>query len=110
MAVAFNWKIERLECYPQVGDLENVVGKVHWRLFGHDGEVQESIYGTCDIPLDAQAAFVPFEALTEATIVAWVQAMLGTETVDRHEASLAQAVDARLDPPVVPLPLPWSAA
>ena len=48
--------------------------------------------------------------LSAAAIVAWVQDTLGAEAVDRHEASLAQAVDARLNPPVVPRPLPWSAA
>lgn len=110
MAVSFTRKIERLECRPRVGALENVVGKVHWRLFGHEGEAQESIYGLTEIEFDEEAAFTPFDALDEATVVAWVADRLGAQTVDGHRAALAQAVAARLDPAIVPMPLPWSAA
>ena len=110
MAVAITWKIERLECRPRVGALENVVGKVHWRLFGHEGDIQESIYGLAEIELAGETSFTPFDRLTEEAVVAWVQDKLGARAVDGHKASLARAVEARLDPPVVPVPLPWSAS
>lgn len=110
MTVAFAWKIERLECRPRVGGLENVVGRVHWRLFGHEGGIQESIYGLAEIEVDEDAAFTPFDRLTEEAVVAWVQDKLGTQAVDGYKTSLAQAVDARLDPPMIPKPLPWVAA
>jgi len=110
MTVAFAWKIERLECRPRVGGLENVVGRVHWRLFGHEGGIQESIYGLAEIEVDEDAAFTPFDRLTEEAVVAWVEDGLGAGTVDGHKASLARAVEARLDPPVVAMPLPWSAS
>ncbi len=110
MAVAFIWKIERLECRPQVGALEDVVGKIHWRVFGVSEAVQESVYGMTEVELDAQAVFTPFEELTEETVIGWVKDRLGAQVVARYETSLTEAVDARLDPPIVPRPLPWSAA
>ena len=110
MAVSFTWKIERLECRLLVGERENVVGKVHWRVFGSEGDVQESIYGMTEIAFDESAAFVAFEALTEETVISWVQDRLGASAIDAHKASLAAAVTARLDPPVVVLSPPWIAA
>lgn len=110
MAVSFTWKIERLECRPLVGERENVVGKVHWRVFGAEGDVQESIYGMTEIAFDESAAFVAFEALSEETVISWVQDRLGASAIELHKASLAAAVTARLDPPVVVLSPPWIAA
>lgn len=109
MAVSFTWKIERLECRPLVGERENVVGKVHWRVFGSEEDVQESIYGVTEIEFDENAAFVAFEALTEAAVLAWVQDKLGAPKIDAYKATLTEAVNARLDPPVVVLSPPWMA-
>jgi hypothetical protein len=106
MAVSFAWKVERLECRPQVGALVNVVSKVHWRIFDSEAAVQ-TIYGVVEVELDESEAFTPFEELTEETVVSWVQGKLGEEKIAALETSLTQAVNARIDPPVVDMPPPW---
>ncbi len=63
MAVSFTWTIERLECRPQVGELENVVSKIHWRIFGFEGEVQGRSMGSR--MSNSTVVFTPFDELTE---------------------------------------------
>jgi hypothetical protein len=110
MAVSFTWTIERLECRPQVGELENVVSKIHWRIFGFEGEVQESVYGLADVQLDEEVVFTPFDELTEDTVVPWMQDKLGIDRVDGLKNSLTQTVNQRINRPVVPILLPWMAS
>lgn len=110
MSVTYTWKIEKIECRPVVGAYENVVSSVHWRLFAAAGAVQESTYGSATIDLVEEAAFTPFDQITEAMVLDWVQAKVGAERIASLEAALAQMIADRITPPVVSPPLPWVAA
>lgn len=110
MSVAYTWKVEKIECRPFVGEYENVVSTVHWRMFGADGEVQDSVYGSEKVDFVEIAVFTPFEELTEEGVIGWVQDKLGTERIALLKTALNTMIANRITPPVVSPPLPWSAA
>ena len=78
--------------------------------FGERVSPYERIPGLIELDGKRTVLIPDFDRLTEEAVVAWVQDKLGARAVDGHKASLARAVEARLDPPVVPVPLPWSAS
>jgi hypothetical protein len=51
--------------------------------------------------------FTPYEDLTLAQVVGWVQDALGENQVASYEANVAQQIADQIDPPVVAPPLPW---
>ena len=110
--IDYTWTIERLDAYPTyesgAQNYDNVVTKVHWRLFAAGGGCQATSYGT--VELDAASitkSFTPFEQLTEAKVVGWVRARVDGAA---QEALLAQSIADQLSPPVVSPPLPWCPA
>lgn len=97
------WTIEQLIRKTDTG----AVITAHWRATATDGELSATAIGTAGFEPDPDApGFVPFEQLTEAQVVSWVQGTLGDE-VPALEAKLAAEIDEKRTPPVVP-GLPWA--
>jgi hypothetical protein len=71
----------------------------HWRCTAEDGEYTASSYGTVSFTPDPDAeGFVPFDQLTEATVIGWVQADMDVEAI---EAGLAAQIEEAKAPAVV---------
>jgi len=76
----------------------------HWRCTVEDGEYTASSYGTVSFTPDPDAeGFVPFDQLTEATVIGWVQAELDQDAI---EAGLAAQIEEAKAPAVV-AGTPW---
>jgi len=97
-----------MDCYPELDGETDVVFTCHWVLSGTDGAYAGSVYGSVGVSLDPDAPFVPYEDLTEAQVVSWVQDALGEEQVASYEANVEQQIANEKNPPVVTPPLPWS--
>lgn len=56
-----------------------------------------------------EEGFVAYTDLTESQVVGWVKDELGEKEVSSIQSSLAQQVDNKINPPVVPVnkALPW---
>lgn len=108
MTINTTWKIENIECLTQSGDLENVVYNVSWRVFASDGAVEASVYGANTLEAPASENFVPYEQLTEETVLGWVHAAMGEEQKVMTENSAISSVELILAPKVVSKPLPWA--
>ena len=78
---------------------------VHYNVSASEGEHSASTYGTTSYTQEEGSSFVPYESLTQETVVGWVQAALGKDVV---EASLQSQLDA-LKAPVQQSGLPWAA-
>jgi hypothetical protein len=104
----YTWVIEQLDCYPLRDGQTDVVFTVHWRLNGTDGDYTATAYGTVGLTYDAKAGFTPYEDLTQAQVVGWVQAALGPEQVQALTDNVAAQLAAIANPPVVAPPLPWA--
>lgn len=102
------WKIVSIECKPLEDSLSNVATVAHWTLSDTDGDLSASVYGSQSLPEADPADFTPYEDLTEATVVTWVQAAMGEDQVAAYESNVAAQLETLANPPVVSLPVPWS--
>jgi hypothetical protein len=88
MAVVNTWSIPTVERNLADGG----VTVAHWRCSAVDGDYSASSYGTCGLEYDADADnFIAYDGLTEANVIAWVQAIVGQADT---EAALAAKIEA----------------
>ena len=89
------------------------VVNVIWTLTGVDGQTTASIGGNTQFSQsEANSGFTPYDQLTEAMVIGWVQSALGEQGVSNTEACVQGQIDSILNPPVSPMntPLPWATA
>ena len=82
---------------------DGFVVMVHYNVNAVDGDYQVSTYGTTNHKQEKENSFVPYESLTQETVIDWVQEALGKNTV---EARLQGQIDALMNP-VQKSGLPW---
>ena len=110
MPITNTWAVVQMDAYPEEDGEQDVVFNVHWTLTGTDGTYTGSVYGSQGVSIDPDAPFTPYDQLTEAQVIGWVQAAMGPEQVAAYEANVAQQIADQIDPPVVTPPLPWAGA
>jgi hypothetical protein len=108
MPKSMQWKIESLECNPNLDGKQDFVVTAHWRLAGTCDGHYASAYGSVSFKPDGSAPFTPYNQLTNEQVVEWVQAALGAEQVARLTESVSKELDSLAAPQVVTKPLPWS--
>jgi hypothetical protein len=108
MPNTYTWVISQLDCYPQQDDHTDVVFTVHWRRQATDGTYSADIYGSQSVTLDPEAPFTPYEDLTEAQVIGWLEDAMGEEVLAAQVAALDKQIEDQINPPVVVLPLPWA--
>ena len=96
------WTIQQLDRLTADG----FVVTVHYNVSATDGTYNASTYGTVGYQEQPGETFTPYDQLTEAQVVGWVQTSLGKDTV---EASLQSQIDAQINP-VQQSGTPWSQA
>jgi hypothetical protein len=109
MPITNTWAVVQMDCYPELDGETDVVFTVHWTLTGTEAGFTGSVYGSVGVTIDEGSTFTPYEDLTEAQVIGWVQDALGDEQVAAYEANVAQQINDQVVPPVVTPPLPWSA-
>ena len=85
------------------------VVNVLWTVTGVDGEYTASIGGNTQFnSADQEGAFVPYESLTEATVIGWIP----ESAITSAQQCVQGQIDSMITPPVSPenTPLPWAAA
>lgn len=98
------WTIDQLQRQADNG----AVVTAHWRCTAEDGDLRSAAIGPQTFTPDPAAPdFVPFEDLTEETVIRWVRAAMGSEAVQALEDKLVGEVEALRSPPVVE-GLPWA--
>ena len=108
MSVTNTWIVEQMDCYPQAEGQTDVVFIIHWRVNAANGNYTATSYGTVGVIYVAGAPYTPYADLTQAQVVGWAQAALGSEQVVNIEAALATNIANQIDPPVVTPSLPWN--
>jgi hypothetical protein len=79
---------------------------VHYNVSATDGTYNANTYGTVGYQEQPGETYTPYDQLTEAQVVGWVQTSLGKDTV---EASLQSQINAQINP-VQESGVPWSQA
>ena len=110
MATNFTWTVDAMFTVQQPDP--NYVVNVLWTLTGVDGENTASIGGnTVFSSAEQPESFTPYDQLTQAIVIGWVQDALGADGIANYEANVNGQIESQKNPPVSPenTPLPWSA-
>jgi hypothetical protein len=79
----YNWIISGLVAKIQDGELSNIIETVHYRYQATDGEHTADVYGS--VGLEApDDNFKPFEEVTEADVIAWLESKLDVDAIAMH--------------------------
>jgi hypothetical protein len=78
-----------------------------WQVTGVDGEYTASIGGNTQFnSADQEGAFIPYDQLTEATVIGWIP----ESAITSAQQCVQGQIDSMITPPVSPenTPLPWA--
>jgi hypothetical protein len=96
------WAINQLDRLTSDG----FVVTVHYNVDGVEDKFSANTYGAINYTQTPGETYIPYDDLTQAVVVGWVQEALGKDTV---EASLQSQIDAQKNP-VQESGLPWVTA
>ena len=86
----------------------NYVVNALWEVTGVDGANTASIQGNTQFnSADQEGAFIPYDQLTEATVIGWIP----ESAITSAQSCVQGQIDSMITPPVSPeaQPLPWAA-
>lgn len=109
MSTNFTWTVDAMYTVQQPDP--NYVVNVLWTLTGVDGENTASIGGnTVFSSAEQPESFTPYDQLTQAIVIGWVQDALGADGIANYEANVNGQIESQKNPPVSPenTPLPWA--
>ena len=101
MAITKTWEINTLE--RELAD--GYVKKVIYRVKGLDGS-EEKARATGSVELEKPKTLIPYNKLTESTVLGWVKTKLGTDEVAAIEKALEDEI-ALINTPVTETGKPW---
>jgi len=97
----FTWSIPQMDRLTSDG----FVVTVHYIVNAVEDTYTASTYGTVGYTQEPGETYIPYDQLTEAVVIGWVQNSLGQATV---EASLQSQIELQKHP-VQEAGVPWSA-
>ena len=101
MATTFSWRIANMERETADG----FVFTVHYTVNAEDGTYSAGAYGS--LGLERPDNLIPFDQLTEETVVGWVKEKFSDEKVAEIEAALQSQLDEK-HAPSRQAGVPWS--
>lgn len=104
--ITYTWSISRLDCAPSENGLTNVVKVIHWGFAGRDENgTSASMSNSYPLPSPSLESFADYSTITEETVVNWLESNLD---VGYLQSFLANEIAKTYNPPITPLPLPWT--
>lgn len=108
MAIEYTWKVTGVKTRTE--DMEpDFVYQTYWTKTGTDGEYSGTFTGATPLKADPTQPFTPFNELTEAQVLGWIQAEVNAQPsyVQHINDQIQKAIDAAKNPSQEP-PLPWA--
>lgn len=106
--MAFNWVISQLDSIPSLDGMDKVISVIHYRA---QKQYEEDVihftadtYGALSVDAPHEASFTPYNQVTEAMVISWLESSLDCEAI---EANLDAQIENFLNPPIVAYALPW---
>lgn len=85
MAISYKWTVRSIKTQSQISEKQNVVKIVDFMLEGIRNEKNNFILGTVELTFDPSSdSFIPYDDLTEETVIEWVKSALGIEKIDQY--------------------------
>lgn len=109
MAVTYTWAVTGMKVLASAGPLSNYVVNVQWTKTGTDENGNTGVFNgaTPFQPDPAQPDFVPFDQLTEAIVLSWVQPVVTGMYEEHVNAQIAKQIADKIDP-VTDVTPPWA--
>jgi hypothetical protein len=104
------WLVNSLQVKPSENGLTNIVKKVHWHraiwevVDGKDYYVSKE--GVLDLPDADPSLFLDYDSLKPEDVYGWLESILDVAKID---SDLEEEMQAKQNPPLVKLELPWLA-
>ena len=104
MATTFTTRITAMYTLQQPDP--NYVVNALWEVTGVDGTYTASIGGNTQFDSTQSSTFIPYNELTEATVIGWIP----EQDISNAQACVQGQIDSMITPPVSPenTPLPWT--
>ena len=101
--VTITWSITSMTILPQVDGYSDFAWQVGWLCSATDGTNTQTMgSGVTFYPAQQTEPYTPYDQLTEAQVIGWVQQALGPETTAKTETVLTNSLTAQV------APLPWA--
>jgi hypothetical protein len=111
MALTYTWAVTSLKKTTD-GSVDNFVVQSTWTCTGTDEDGDSGVFnGATPFPLDSldPATFIPYEDLTEADVIGWIQAVVVGSYKEHVDAQINKQI-ALIKDPVADVPegdFPW---
>jgi hypothetical protein len=107
MNITYNTRINLID-YVNDDTLGQVAQRLRWQIVGaaDTGETQIT-YGECALSTPDPANFTPWEQLTEAQAITWLETAVGFEELEARKQTIAAALRDQLFP-LAPVAPPWA--
>lgn len=92
MSITKTWEVNTLQ--RELAD--GYVNKVIYRVKGTDGTYETRATGEVD--LEKPDTLIPYKDLTAETVIGWVKAKLGTDSVAQIEAAIDAEINSQKTP------------
>ena len=105
----YTWAVTALYTQTVAGEQDYVV-IANYTVVGVDGDYKADLSNIARFSTASISPFIPYQDLTEDTVIDWIQQDLGVDGVSNLEACIQGQIDSQINPPVSPVntPLPWS--
>jgi hypothetical protein len=103
----WTWRIKTM--YTVQSPSPDYVVTAFYVYTGNQDGTTSSLEGSVKFASVQQSSFIPYDQLTEETVIGWVQSSLGEEGIAALQLSIQGRIDQFLNPPVTPAvaSLPW---
>jgi len=95
------WTVSSLDYAVSKDGLDNVATVAHWRCTGEDADGNVgSVYGAKGLPEPSSDDFMPWDKITEETVLGWLVAEMATNKMDdttTEQESVEASVQAQID-------------
>ena len=98
MANTYVMKIVAMDCYVDKDGLKDCIHNVHWSYSATDGINNANRIGVESLEAPSAEGFTPFDELSEADVVAWLEAKMD---LDSLKANLDDQLDKIANPVTV---------
>jgi len=111
MTITYTWKVTGLKVQDVSTNHPKAVVQTYWEKHGTDADGNTGFFSgatpfTVD-PTDESGPFIPFEQLTEADVLAWIQSQVTGSYEEHVNAQIQRAIDVTAKP-VTDQPAPWA--
>ena len=109
MAVTYTWAITEL-ALTTVGSLQDYVVQSRWTCTGTDESGDTGMFSgaTPFAPDPSQPDYTPYDQLTEAQVLGWIQAVVVGSYWEHVQEKIAEQIALKKDPVTPTNQFPWS--